>query len=99
MIPGDRIYISQVPYKHRSEFDRHCTRLTVEHTTPKAVLVRAGESTQWFPRSILTRATNASDIYIIPRSFQLSPTWRARCGRSPGKRREKTPQHHADSST
>lgn len=86
MEAGDQVYITRVAYPERRQIEQHCTRLTVEHVRPKAVLVQAGEHMQWIPRSALTPSTNAPDVYLLARWLKMSPAWMCRCG---------TPRHEA----
>jgi len=76
---GDTVYVTRVAYHTLSDVAKNCTRLTVEHATPKAILLSAGEDQQWFPKRILTDA-NVPGVYLLPKWFDLTTRWKVRCG-------------------
>lgn len=89
MDPGQKVYVTRVAYPTREQIESKCTPLFVEVVRPKAVLLRAGDFKQWFPRSVLKCSSNTRDVYLLAQWFKLSPTWKARCGSPPTRSRSK----------
>lgn len=80
MVKGEQIYITRVAWPTRAALTEHCKKLTVEHTTPKAVLCSCGDSQQWFPLAALTPSSNTDSVYLLARWCKLPKAWAVRCG-------------------
>lgn len=80
---GEAVYVTKVAWPKLLDVQQKCRALIVEHTTTKAVLLRDGDATQWFPLKLLKPSTNTGSVFLLPRWFKLEPEWETRVGVHP----------------